>query len=129
MSQFGVSDYKQLISSKNNIEEKQLYISRWRIVILGTPTSVDILGIHHQDALRFLLLTFGTCSTELMINYHAPPIAQWPGIGVYKATYLHVILYFGHFYPSFKKKKTWFVSRLSSSTTKATLFGFKPKNS
>ena len=39
-----------------------------------TPTSVDIVGMH-QDVLRFLLLTFGTCSTELMMNYYAPTIA------------------------------------------------------
>ena len=31
------------------------------------PTSVDIAGMH-QDALSFLLLTFGTGSTELMMN-------------------------------------------------------------
>ena len=59
--------------------------------ILRTPTSVDIVEIHH-DALHFLLLTFGTCSKELMMNYHAPTIAQRAGIGVSKATYLHVIL-------------------------------------
>ena len=39
-----------------------------------TPTTVDIIGMH-QDVLRFLLLTFETCSTELMMNYHAPTIA------------------------------------------------------
>ena len=39
-----------------------------------TPTSVDIVGMH-QDVLRFLLLTFGTCSTELMMNFHPPAIS------------------------------------------------------
>ena len=39
-----------------------------------TPTSVDII-VMHQDVLCFLLLTFGTCLTELMMNYHAPTIA------------------------------------------------------
>ena len=38
------------------------------------PASVDIVGMH-QDVLHFLLLTFGTCSTELMMNYYAPTIA------------------------------------------------------
>ena len=40
-----------------------------------TPTSVDIVGMH-QALLRFLLLTFGTCSTELMMNYHAETIVE-----------------------------------------------------
>ena len=39
-----------------------------------TPTSVDIVGMH-QAVLRFLLLTFGIYSTELMMNYHAETIA------------------------------------------------------
>ena len=39
----------------------------------GTPTSLDIVGMH-QDVLRFLLLTCGACSTELMMNYRTPTI-------------------------------------------------------
>ena len=65
--------------------------------ISRTPTLVDIVGMH-QDVLHFLLLTFGICSTGLMMNYHAPTILQRAGIGVFEATYLHVILCFGNFY-------------------------------
>ena len=42
--------------------------------ISGTPTLLDVVGMH-QDVLRFLILTFGTCSTELMMNYHTLTIA------------------------------------------------------
>ena len=76
------------------------FYSSWR-----TPTLVDIVGMH-QDVLQFLLLTFGTCSTELIMNYHAPAISQRAGIGVFKVMYLHITLSFGNFYLSFKKKKT-----------------------
>ena len=45
------------------------FCSIWR-----TPTLLDIVGMD-QEALHFLLLAFGTCSTELMMNYHAPTVA------------------------------------------------------
>ena len=54
-------------------------------------------------------------------------------IGVSKATYL-LVMCFGNFYPSFKKKKHDLYldcpapCGTSSTTTKGTLFGFKPRN-
>ena len=42
--------------------------------ISSAPTSIDIVGMH-QDALRVLLPTCRTCSTEMMMNYHAQTTA------------------------------------------------------
>ena len=86
-------------------------------VIEGFKELVDTIRVLYDDVADDLLQYFGdTCigrnrrnalrRTLPMMNYHAPAIVQRDGIGVSKATYLQVILCFGNFYPSFKKKKT-----------------------
>ena len=44
------------------------------MILIHVKQRIEKKGMH-QDVLRFLLLTFETCSTELMMNYHAPAIA------------------------------------------------------
>ena len=59
---------------------------KWQLIfcsILRTPTFVDMVGMH-LDALHILLSTCGTCSIELMMNYHAPTIVQRVRIGLSK---------------------------------------------
>ena len=108
----------------------------WRIIfcsILGTTTSIDIVGMH-QDALHFLLSTNETCRTDDELPRTSNSVE-----GCHQNFQDHISAYhmcFGNFYPSFKKKKTLLVYLdcpapcvTFSTTTKATLFGFKPQNS
>ena len=123
----GITEKRSLLDSRHcnyTMTQQITYCS-----ISRRPTSVDVVGMH-QDALHILLSTCRTCSTEPIMNYHAPAIAaqEFPRPHIYLLCALEIFIR-----PSKRRKHDLYLDcpapcGTSSTTTKGTLFGFKPRN-
>lgn len=87
----GITEKRSLLDSRHcnyTMTQQITYCS-----ISRRPTSVDVVGMH-QDALYILLSTCRTCSTEPIMNYHAPAIAaqEFPRPHIYLLCALEIFI-------------------------------------